>query len=43
MDVVEHYPSLDVNGITSLAVVRLIANLVGAMAREPGRGLGGRA
>ena len=39
MDVVEHYPSLDVNGITSLAVVRLIANLVGGMARAPGRNL----
>jgi agmatinase len=27
----EHYPSLDVNGITSLVIVRLIVNLIGAM------------
>lgn len=26
----EHYPSLDVHGITSLAIVRLIVNLIGA-------------
>jgi agmatinase len=26
----EHYPELDVNGITSLAIVRLIVNLIGA-------------
>jgi len=31
----EHYPSLDVNGITALAIVRLIVNLLGAI-------LGGR-
>lgn len=30
----EHYPSLDVNGITALAIVRLIVNLLGAMAGE---------
>lgn len=33
MDVAEHFPSLDVNGVTSLAVTRLIANLLGTMAR----------
>ena len=27
----EHYPSLDVNGITALAIVRLIVNLLGAI------------
>lgn len=27
----EHYPSLDTNGITALAIVRLIVNLVGTM------------
>ena len=27
----EHYPSLDVNGITALAIVRLIVNLLGAL------------
>ena len=27
----EHYPSLDVNGITALAIVRLIIQLIGAM------------
>jgi len=27
----EHYPDLDVNGITSLAIVRIIVNLVGTM------------
>jgi agmatinase len=27
----EHYPSLDVNGITALAIVRLIVNLLGVM------------
>jgi agmatinase len=27
----EHYPSLDVNGITALGIVRLIVNLVGTM------------
>lgn len=27
----EHYPSLDVNGITALAITRLIVNLVGTM------------
>lgn len=30
----EHYPALDVNGITALAIVRLIVNLVGAMEGE---------
>jgi agmatinase len=29
----EHYPSLDANGITALAIVRLIVNLVGTMHR----------
>jgi agmatinase len=29
----EHYPSLDVNGITALGIVRLIVNLIGAMRR----------
>ncbi|HVL59185.1 MAG TPA: arginase family protein [Burkholderiaceae bacterium] len=28
----EHYPSLDVNGITALAIVRLIVNVLGALA-----------
>jgi len=27
----EHYPSLDANGISALAIVRLVVNLVGAM------------
>lgn len=27
----EHYPSLDVNGITSLAIVRLVVQLIGAI------------
>jgi agmatinase len=27
----EHFPSLDANGITALAIVRLIVNLVGVM------------
>jgi agmatinase len=27
----EHYPSLDVNGITALAIVRLIVNLIGTI------------
>ncbi len=27
----EHYPSLDTNGITALAIVRLIVNLIGAV------------
>jgi agmatinase len=27
----EHYPSLDVNGITALAIVRLIVNLIGSI------------
>ena len=27
----EHYPSLDVNGITALAITRLVVNLLGAM------------
>ena len=30
----EHYPSLDVNGITALAIVRLIVNLIGVHARQ---------
>jgi agmatinase len=30
----EHYPSLDVNGITALAIVRLIVQLVGAISGE---------
>jgi agmatinase len=30
----EHYPSLDVNGITALAIVRLIVNLVGAIRKQ---------
>ena len=30
----EHYPSLDVNGITALAIVRLIVNMLGAIAEE---------
>ena len=29
----EHYPSLDTNGITALAIVRLIVNLVGTLHR----------
>jgi agmatinase len=29
----EHYPSLDVNGITALGIVRLIVNLIGVMRR----------
>lgn len=29
----EHYPSLDVNGITALGIVRLIVNLIGVMKR----------
>ena len=32
----EHYPSLDAHGITALAIVRLIINLLGALqARQP--------
>jgi agmatinase len=31
----EHYPSLDVNGITALGIVRLIVNLVGARKGVP--------
>ncbi|MBI3375576.1 MAG: agmatinase [Betaproteobacteria bacterium] len=31
----EHYPSLDVNGITALAVVRLIVHLIGAIKGTP--------
>ena len=27
----EHYPSLDMNGITALAITRLIVNLIGAI------------
>lgn len=35
MDVVEHHPSLDVNGLTGLAITRLLANLIGGLARIP--------
>jgi agmatinase len=31
----EHFPSLDMNGITALAIVRLIVNLIGAMEERP--------
>jgi agmatinase len=32
----EHYPSLDTNGITALAIVRLIVNLIGTVrTRQP--------
>lgn len=34
MDVTEHFPALDVDGITSLAITRLIMNLMGEMARS---------
>jgi agmatinase len=34
MDVTEHHPSLDVNGITAVVITRLIANLVGLVARR---------
>jgi agmatinase len=30
----EHYPSLDANGITALAIVRLIVNLIGTIRKE---------
>jgi agmatinase len=30
----EHYPSLDANGITALAIVRLIVNLIGTMRKR---------
>lgn len=30
----EHYPSLDSNGITALAIVRLIVNLIGTVLRQ---------
>lgn len=35
MDVVEHFPSLDVNGLTALTIVRLLVNLIGGLARGP--------
>ena len=31
INIAEHYPSLDVNGITALAITRLLVNLIGAM------------
>jgi agmatinase len=31
----EHYPSLDANGITALAIVRLIVNLIGTIRKQP--------
>lgn len=31
VNVAEHYPSLDVNGITALAITRLLVNLMGTM------------
>ncbi|HEX6266965.1 MAG TPA: arginase family protein [Burkholderiales bacterium] len=31
INVAEHYPSLDVNGITALAITRLLVNLMGTM------------
>lgn len=34
LDTAEHFPSLDVNGITSLALVRLIAMLIGTIAHK---------
>jgi len=34
LDTAEHFPSLDLHGITSLALTRLIATLIGAMARR---------
>ncbi|MEE8273966.1 MAG: agmatinase [Alphaproteobacteria bacterium] len=34
MDVTEHFPSLDLHGITSLAITRLIVNLMGEMIRS---------
>ena len=34
MDVTEHFPSLDLHGITSLAIIRLIVNLMGEMIRS---------
>ena len=33
----EHYPSLDVNGITALAITRLVVNLLGTIHHEPRR------
>jgi agmatinase len=32
-NVAEHYPALDINGITALAIARLIVNLIGATVR----------
>ena len=34
MNVAEHYPSLDVNGITSLVVARLVARWIGTAVRQ---------
>ena len=31
----EHYPSLDANGITALAIVRLLVNLIGTIRKQP--------
>ena len=36
MDYAEHFPSLDLHGITSLALGRLIATLIGTMIRKDG-------
>lgn len=36
IDTAEHFPSLDLNGITSLALVRLIVTLIGTMVRKHG-------
>ena len=34
ISIAEFSPSLDVNGITALAITRLIVNLIGAMVRS---------
>jgi agmatinase len=34
INVAEHYPSLDVNGITAIAITRLLVNLMGAVTHE---------
>ncbi len=36
MDYAEHFPSLDLHGITGLALARLIATLIGSMVRKEG-------
>jgi agmatinase len=36
MDYAEHFPSLDLHGITSLALARLIATLIGTVVRKGG-------